>query len=291
MTKSETTGGGLQFRTLETRDGNDLLSRRIAAYYAGESQTSVSSSPADDVMKELVRDNFIDNADYSGTPTNSRSISGSGFSVESDTSEGGNITKGFSWRNVLDTLVDIQAESRSAGTEVFFAVIDTSESTEKFVTSTGQLGADRTSQFGFSLSYGNLYNPSLETDASFENNVVYSGGQGDGKTRIVATAEDEAKSLAGGFSRNETFLQSNGRTSAAVQSDANGELVRGRSSIIFSGDVLDSPSFRYGVDWDFGDKVPVYYSGLSFDALVTAVNITIDSVGRETIKARIENVG
>ena len=56
----------------------------------------------------------------------------------------------------------------------------------------------------------------------------------------------------------------------------------------FSGNLLDTQQFRYGVDWQFGDRITAQYGGEEFDAMIDAVVFTVDENGQETLEARAE---
>lgn len=274
-------------------DLNELLQRRIAAYYAGEAETSVSGT-ADDLMKEAVRDQLIDNADYSGTPDPARDIDSYGFSVQADTSDGPTINKGFAWRNLLTVLQDMQADSKAQGTEVFFGIVPVTETTMEFRTWTA--GRDRTVASGtnpivFSLEWGNLANPRLVYDYSTEENYVYAGGKGEEVERIIQTASDTDRIDVSRLNRREGFAYSNGGTTATVLTDARDRLERKRPSTRLYGDLLDTQLTPYGgiQGWQVGDKVTANYAGKQFDVTIRSVHVKVDATGKETIKAKIES--
>ena len=51
---------------------------------------------------------------------------------------------------------------------------------------------------------------------------------------------------------------------------------------------MDTPRSRYGVDWDFGDKVTARYRGREFHGDIRSVTVTIDASGLETVRAGLE---
>src|SRR3990172_9563857 len=77
-------------------DGNDLLKRRIIAYYAASAQASKTSILADTMMKDIVDENLS-----TGATSTARRLNASYFSIQPDSSGGPSITKSFAWRNVL----------------------------------------------------------------------------------------------------------------------------------------------------------------------------------------------
>ena len=282
---------GLYQTKMHGYDPTELLKRRIVPYYAGSAEASMTDY-ADDMMKAIVRDNFIDNADYSGTPSPARDIDSYGFSVQADNAEGDTLTKAFAWRNVLDVLQDIQADSKAAGNEVFFGVIPVTEKSLEFRTWTS--GNDRTvngtNPLIFSLEWGNLVSPSLVDDYKDEANFIYAGGRGEKDARIVQTASDSTRMTTSVFNRCEGFAYSNGETSASVLSSATNELERRRPSTRLSAELIDTPLAPYGglYGWNVGDRVTVNYAGRQFNVRIRAVHVKMDARGRETIRAKIE---
>ncbi len=276
---------------------NNLLSRRITAYYANETETKVSGN-ADDLMKEIVRDNFIDNADYSGTPDPARDIDDYGFSVQANNSAGSSISKAISWRNVLAVLQDFQAASKSAGTEAFFGVMPTSDTTLQFQTWTGQPGRDRTIATGinpivFSLEWGNLSDPQLSDDYVNEANYIYAGGRGREDVRNIQTASDTSRMNVSRFGRHEAFTQATAEaTTAYIQDVAKDILARRRPKKIFRGAIHNTPLTPYGGlnGWHLGDKISINYSDLQFDVIIRSVSVRVEENNREIITARVETL-
>jgi hypothetical protein len=56
----------------------------------------------------------------------------------------------------------------------------------------------------------------------------------------------------------------------------------------FGGDIVETPYFRYGRDWKFGDRVTVVYEDMQMDATIDKVMIKADSDGQETVSASIK---
>lgn len=291
-----TTREGLSRVTVTGVNANDLLNRRIVAYYAGSSEAQMSNE-ADDMMKQIVTDNLVDGTDYAGSESG-RDISDHGFSVAQATAEGPTIEQGHSWRNVLSVLQSIQSKSRAAGTEVFFNVEATSAQTFTFQTYTGQPGSDRTLSSSddpllFAPSWGNLEDPVLDEDYTDEANFIYAGGQGEGDQRNIQEASDTARINASVWNRREAFRQAThgASTDAAVGDQADEELARLRGQVMFSAQIVPTADTPYGGrGWRIGDKVTCSYLGRQFDCLIRSGYITVDERGREDVRARVESV-
>ena len=286
----KTSQQGQYQRTTIGYDQNEILKRRIVAYYAGSSQAE-KTDYADDMMKEIITENFVTNNDYSGSPTTTRTLAGN-FSVQANTSLGTSITKGMAWRNVLDALQDIQSDTKERGDETFFGIIPVSETELKF--QTWQARNDRTTSTGtnpivFSLEWGNLFSPSLATITSGEVNAAYAAGRGENDQRIVESAVNTDGINASIINRREGLSWSSASTTTQALTDANDTLTRNRPLEIFSGSIIDTPLTPYGgAGWRLGDKVTVSYAGRQFDVIIRAVNIKVAPNGDETISARVE---
>lgn len=292
----QTTRQGLSRLTLSAASPVDLLARRIVAHYAGSNEAQMTDE-ADDMMKQIVTDSFVDGTDYGGAESG-RDISGVGFSVAPKTASGPVLEKGFSWRNVLRVLQDLQASSKGEGTEVFFDVTATADQSFTFRTYTDQPGSDRTLSGGdpmvFSLAWGNLEQPRLDEDYGEEANFIYAGGQGQGEQRNIQEASDTARINASPWNRREAFRQAThgASTDNAVRDQARDELARRRPQTIFSANIIPTAETPYGHSgggWRVGDKVTASYLGRRFDCLIRSVSVRWEG-GREEIRARVEGV-
>jgi len=284
---------GIRSLKVVAYDGNYLLgnpsktSGRIVAYNAASPQADVSG-PADDLLKEVIRDNLGADA------LTARQISTTYLTVQANSSSGPTITKAFSYRNVLAVLQDLVLEAREAGTDVYWDVAPVSQMAWEFRTSTGQPGRDHTYPGGnppVHLSYeeGTLAEPVLDEDWTDEATFVYAGGQGEEDARIIETAEDTARSGRSIFGRRERFIDARQETSSdAVQAAAYQALSEGRPSSRFAARILDQPGCQYGLHWSWGDKVTAVYRGRSFDCVIRSVAVSVDSNGKETVSAALE---
>lgn len=272
-------------------DGNDLLQRRIAAYDAGTSYTS-KSDYADDMMKEIVSENLGSDATDSD-----RDLSSLNITVAGDTSSSVGVEKGFSWRNILETLIDVAAMSSESGIDLYFdmvpKVVSASEIGFEFQTFVHQRGQDRTYNVEnpvlFSKEWGNLTSPILEEDYTDEWNYVYAGGQGEGADRVIEEQEDSKRIGASIWNRREKFSDARDLgTSDKVAYRARQKLDEGKPVKRFTCSLLDTPQARYGLDWGFGDRVVVSYRSKQFDGAIQALRMTLDREGNENIDVKME---
>jgi hypothetical protein len=274
-----------------------LLNRRVIAYLPEQAQT-VWNDNIETIMKGIVTDNLSDNADYSGTPAPTRSITTkAGFTVQSDRGAGAvTAPDDMSWRYLLEVLKELQATSKADGTEVFFTINPTGPQSLQFQTHTGQPGVDRS--YGgnpqskvkpllFSLKNGNLQEPNLEYDFTDMATKIYAVGQ-DGLA--VATAQDDTTIAYSPLGLRERMVNSRGETEADIQASADDELARNRPRATLSARLLSTEGAEYGKHWNCGDKVTVEYRGVTADVVIRSVNVRVNEDGGETITSRIEDL-
>jgi hypothetical protein len=282
--------GGSDLLVLAGPDATELLDRRIVAYAAGSSQ-SEKTDYADDMMKDIVRENL-----GSAATDSDRDLSDFGFTVAADTGSGPSITKGFAWQKVLKVLQDISRISEENGTRLFFSVVPVVSGPDinfEFRTYINQPGQDRTYDSGdpiiFSKEWGNLKDPRLHFDYLGESNYVYGGGQGEGSDRYITEQSDDVRVGSSIWNRREAFADARSEaTQAAVQSRAKEVLRGGSPRVRFTGTLLDTPQARYGVDWFFGDRIVVSYRGLQFNGTVRAIRLSLGGDGKERVDAKVE---
>jgi len=239
-------------------------------------------------MKAVVRENL------GALAAVDRDYTDNGFSVQVDVSLGPSITKAFSRRNVLDLLQDLSGIARENGTDVYFSVVPTTVNTFEFQTFIEQPGVDRRypggdSPYIFSTSRGNLSMPYLEDDYEDEANFIYAGGQGQGDAREIQTAQNDDSINQSIWNRREAFRDArNEDTAAGTLADAEAMLTSSRAKRRFNAMLLSGENARYGLDWNWGDRVTVEYLGERLDALIRAVNVNVDTSGLETVEGRVE---
>jgi len=273
-------------------DQVELLKRRIIAYFSGEAESD-KTGPADDVIKAIVSENMGPLApnDAHGRP---RRYPAANFTVQPDFGDGHNITRQFSWRNVLPVIQELADESAERGTPLFFDNVPIGPAQFDFQTWTGVRGMDRSILSGiapvvFSLEAGNLANPSLRFDYTEEINYVWGGGQGEGPGRDMDPENDQVREHLTIWNKREAFQDAREEaTHAGVGHKAFLRMQAGLPKVIFSGELLDTPQSRFGVDWDYGDKVTVRYRGMEFSGRVNSFAISVDENGTETIGAKVE---
>ena len=168
-----------------------------------------------------------------------------------------------------------------------------------FRTYTGTRGADHTSDsdnpLHFGAAWGNLSGGYYEVDHTDERNYIYGRGQGERSTRYEGDASDTARIGASIWNRREEYCNAaaggEGASDASTLADAKARLEQGRPKWRAGGALLDTPQARYGVDFDWGDRVSVDIRRKQVDAEITADAFSVDGSGNESAEFRFEVEG
>lgn len=283
---------GRDYLLIRGLDGVSLLKSRIIAY-AADSSYAAKTDLSDNMMKTIVKENL--GASASDT---TRRLNGYNFNVEPNHSQGSSITKKFAKRNVLDVLNDITAQSIDAGSPIYYDVVPIFNSSGFgwfFKTGRGYLGVDRSLTAKvpvvFSRDYNNLESPRLIYDYEDEITYVYVGGQGEGVFRELGTAEDTTRKEVSVWNRRELFVNYSTQESPTALTDrAKQEVQSRRPRVKFSGVLKDAPASKYGADWLFSDQVAISYRDFSFNGLINAISMSINSKGEERLQAKVEAI-
>ena len=286
--------GSREMITIYGTDPNELLRRRIVAFYAGEAESDYDNEYADDIMKDLVANAIVD--------SNPATVAGSrvwaNLSVGGDLSDGPRLNKGCSFDPLLSSggggvLPSLADASKVAGTEVFFDIqTDTVTSTSisfVFRTYTGQPGRDVSDRVVFSQENGNLENPFVAYDYATEANYIYAAGQGEGVNRIVEQIYDAGRYNLSIWNRCEAHADARNQASTnSVRESGRALLEMSKPKVSAGGMPVDTAGTRFGLDWDFGDKVTMRYRHHEFACIIRAVVLRMDNTGRESIEARLD---
>lgn len=274
---------------IEGPDALELLDRRIIAYEAGSTQAK-KTDQADDSIKKTTLENLGNEAPVG------RNVSGLGLSVFYYTQSAPVVTMSFAWKKLLKTCQDLVDSSVGNGVQLFFdfipRMISSTQINLSLQTFVGQLGMDRTNgTVKFGKEWGNLDGPILSYDYTDEVTYVYAGGQGEGTDRLIVEVSDADRLSASPWNRREVFVDARNEDSTeGVTARANAALADGRPVVRFSGTLLDSEQARYGIDWEYGDKVPATYMGINFSGIVRSVTMNVNGMKKESIQARLEVV-
>lgn len=292
--------GGAREIEMSGLDPNFLLTSRIAAAFSGTAQAG-KSGEADDLMKAVVTEMLADGVapvPDAGTRNFEDQDGNALLDVQADTTSGPSIENDFAWKNVFTLngggiLAGFAKKAATAGTRTYFDVVPTAITPVRFrfITTVNQRGQDITDKLTFSVANENLKDPSLRTDWTEEISFVYAGGQGEGAGRNIQQAFDATRYSTDPWGRVEVFADARQQTSNNKVLDVgNSRLDAGRVRQVFQGQILDAPGSRLGVDWNFGDLVPIEFESEQFSALINAVTVSVDANGKEKITPRVEIV-
>jgi len=279
--------------TVEIRgyDSLELLVRRIVAAYAGSANASATATEADDLAKSICTDMLSDViAPVPGEGTRAWGD----LTIQADATAGPQLDKGFAWRRCIDVLQDLAEEARQAGTEVFFDIVASTVSSSdiafEFRTYTGQPGNDLTSLGGvFDEARGNLQAPMQTYDNREAVNYVYAGGQNEGVNRDIQQVADATRYVLSQWNRREAFADArNQSTSASVEDAGRQVLTAGEPIVRFKARPKDTQAFRFGTDWDHGDKVIARFLGQQYETIIRKTGIKLDANQGEELDIQLE---
>ena len=271
-------------------DPLDLLHRRIVASHVEATNSVATAVEADDLMKDIVTDMQSDA--IVPTPT-AGTRAWPLLSVQGDLTAGPQLTRQFAWDQVDEELAEIAQAAKTAGTEVFFDIVESNITNTtiafEFRTRTGQPGQDLSSRVVFSQENKSLLEPSLLIDYRDSVNYVYSVGQGENLGTEVQQVYDAVLYGASVWGRREGYAYAGTEKAAnGVREVGRALLAVGRPDRTFSARTVDGDGTRFGRDWGWGDKVRAKAFGFDFDTIIKKVVIYIDQDGAERIDARLE---
>lgn len=273
-------------------DANHIITRRIVAYDAGSSQAD-KTAEADAMIKAIMRENFGSLA----TDTD-RDISAY-LAIDADLPAGTtpSISKAFSRRPVLGTIQEIaQAAFVADGTYIAFDIVASNPEQLAFRTFIGQRGRDRRWPNYWKIlapNQGNLANSQRSDDYTTEATFVYAGGQGEGTSRLIATASDPVRINQSPFGRIEVWKDArNTETATALQDEADAFLRERRPRQTFAAKVVDGFGATFGLDYQFGDYISADVGGTLLECRLDAFKISISDAGESVdINLRAETGG
>ena len=269
---------------LKAYDAIWLIDGREVEYAAGSAQAT-KSGVACDVMKAIMRENFV-----SATDT-TRNLAASYFIIDADDGTGATVTKAFSRQYVYPLIQGLCNQSREAGTWVTFDVVYDGNLPLVFKTFTGQRGNDLRESLTLSVEAGNLANPELDFNYSEERTVAYMAGKGENEARVVGTSTNANALAESVWSRREVVSENFQMDVLASLNDAARALLNKYSSkVSLSGEISSTEGTEYGNDWNYGDYLRAQYLGYEFDCRVLGYLINYSNEGekvKEEVKAFI----
>lgn len=273
-------------RMIELRfmDDNWLLKRRGIIYWLGNNIGS-THAPADDMMKQMVREQLGSSASLSRyAPT---------ITVAANLGLGADLQWPIGYKNLYDTLVEVSDKTKD-GTPVYFDMVRTGMDSSEFRTFITNRGADRgltsNNPFVINLNAGLLDKPSLTEDWRDECNYIYAFGEGEGSNRDMQ--HYPANYPANPLELSEAFLERSdipaGQSTKlleAAHEEYNKLVMKPR----FEADLNPSREIIYGRDLHYGDQVVTQYEGYTCNSQIRAVRIVVDENNYETVTIHLED--
>ena len=234
----------------------------------------VKSGQASTVMREIVSENLT------------RGITTAFFDVDTDPALGAAVDIDLTNGRVLSALQDIIQQSAARGITLQFDVVRLDPDSPQLIFRIYN-PRNRIRNTELSSTNRTLQNARLSYDFSRYVNHVYARGQGEDDLTLNAEATDTSLFATGPYRRREAMVNAHyADTQATTQAEADQALRDQRPLILLEGDVVNSSTFRYGIEWQYGDRLPVEERGQSFEADITSVSVRVQGQ-RETVQASI----
>jgi len=154
-------------------------------------------------------------------------------------------------------------------------------------------GVDRTDQLVFSVENSNLRAPFYSKSHFDEKNSIIVRGSGRGESRAAVVVDDDLRVNASRWNRYEDLIEANYEVDDTELEDVGAaQLKQGQpreeiyATFLNTPGSEDAPRSLYGIDWDLGDLVSVFYADLYFTCEIVVVYVGVDENGVETITGR-----
>ena len=258
-----------------------LLAGRIVAYPAGSAQAE-KTGPADDLIKQVVRENL-------GALAGAERDLSAHLDVAGDVGLGATVRKTMPRRNVLLVCQELARASAQAGVPLFFDVVWVAATRRlELRTYVGMRGADHRAETSapvvLSPEFGTLREAARSFDHRNEATVVYCAGRGRGDERVIVSVADDARRLATPFNRREVFVDARYLALAeSVATEADATLWRRRPVQELSGAFADTATWRYGRDWGWGDLLAAEFAGEVLTVLVHRTELRVAGGERRVV--------
>lgn len=165
----------------------------------------------------------------------------------------------------------------------------------RFETYAGLFGQDRTDGLVFSKENNNVRDLAWSISHLDEKNSAIIKGFGRGDSREWTVVDNTSAVNASRWNRVEVFVDASTEPDQTRLDDFGyPALESGRPEEKITATFLnipvgpDTPESLYGIQWDLGDLLPVYYFGRQFDVEVDVVYVGVDENGVENITGRNE---
>lgn len=279
-------------------DPLQILAKRIVAYVAGTPYALKEDMCADDMIKEILRENI-----GAEVTDGARDLS-QWLVIEENKGQAPKITlDDFAFQQILPLLGQICDKSEAAGTYLSFDIVY-DDALEKLVfkTYTGQRGTNRgkDSLMPLYLSHhsdyanvmgGNLSYASVETDATDEVTFVYSGKATEQTNNFFVTLANQSTINTSPFGRAEDYLTTGDSLDYYdMMVEAKEWLQHKHRLFRLNAHVQSDASLQFGRDYGFGDLVLFRYGGETYNIHLDEFRIVVSGGGSEEISITSNNM-
>lgn len=260
---------------VEAYHANVLLERRYLIAAEGTAGANKTGT-FDNIMKALVRENFVSAADTA------RNWGASLFAVASDLSLAPSTRRQFDSRTIYELLANLRDECLDAGTYIGFEVRDIA-GTLTFLTYIQQRGADRRAstpaRLIFGRKYQNVSSVVVTDDWVEESSFVYAFGPGEYTYRPSSTTSNASGIAASQYGRielavveqNDSFSVDGSTLSALAAATLSQATAKQRAEAA----VIQTLGARFGIDYSWGDLVTLDTGNRTIDCRVDPVQISL----------------
>jgi hypothetical protein len=188
-------------------------------------------------------------------------------------------------KKLLEGLQELTQATTRTGNTVYFDMIYNRSDQFAFQTYNYVRGVDRTvgnQRKIISADFDNISDPGLVEDRTNESTVIY-------PLPISSTQYESADRIgASPFNVIARTVTVNRNFGEDVIADA--ALKASAPVISFTGEIQDVPGNRFGVDWDYGDRLYATFAGEVVEVEVISVAARIGQDGKESLAGRIRQV-
>lgn len=287
----------LELLSLSGHDQVGLLDRRVVAYYSvdaadnGQTYYSMKNVAADLACRQLVAENFTNaildvSSDDLPAPValigKEKRIMPRVY-VESAPAIAPVVQAECAWQTVGEALRQVAGAALEKGERLLFDLLY--DGSLLFRVWTGRRGADLTEQVVFSLAAGNVAGLRMTQDYSREVTLMYVGGDGQAKEKVVAgVRSDDATFLRTPWYPAEGYIDAADAKNDQALMEAKGrrEMAKLAPRWIFSAQALDGNETIFGRDYHYGDLVSVAHRGQYSACRVTRFRLRYEG-GMETL--------
>lgn len=270
----------------------DLIARRSILYWADTDGSAKGPAPADDVIKDYVREN----AGLLALTSNRRVQNAvtPGLTVQANASQALTYEGANAWKGLLDAITEI-GKPHSVDFDVVWGG-PTAAATFEFRTYYPHKGTDRRSgspsrvPMVFAPDLGNMANPSYTQSRTAEATVCAVLGPGEGPLRDITIRTSPAYAESPWNFIETTLEQSNEDRQHALEDAGDKALFDKRASVNVTFDIIQTPQSAYGKHYLVGDMVTTHFSNVTVDVKIVAATILLSADGNERITLDLEEM-